>query len=266
MTHLSALCTSDPSLVACELERLRAGVDFPLGGVAGLGAYADDQVVLKRFGQGVPRDDMWEVPESVSVLICAEDLAVGEGLEESSQPFRFRQWLFGFTAAQPVPLGLRDVLVANLPEFLARGVKGRTVGEAAFFTFLSGLRELGRLEDPTVDSTLAAKLLATAAQKVSERAQGLGVAMVATNGVVTAAGRQGSVPLHYALLEGDPRCVRCENAKGHKSTESLERDHKRRRSVVMTTHPKPGPLWIEFPPGAALAVDKTLAAQRIGFR
>ena len=67
MPSFAALFTSDPFLVRCELHRVRE--QFSLGGpsdVVGVGAYEDSVVLLKRYGSGIPRTDLWDAPETDS--------------------------------------------------------------------------------------------------------------------------------------------------------------------------------------------------------
>ena len=73
MPSFAALFTSDPFLVRCELHRVRE--QFSLGAAAdvvGVGAYEDTVVLLKRYGAGVRRTDLWDAPESEVVLFHSQ--------------------------------------------------------------------------------------------------------------------------------------------------------------------------------------------------
>ena len=157
MPSLAALFTSDPFLVRCELHRVRN--QFSLGdptGVVGVGAYEDSVVLLKRYGSGVPRTDLWEAPETDVVLLHSQAPTSATPLEENTQPFRLRQWLFAHAGDVDQADRVRERILKTLPDFLLRAIRGTTVSEAIFAVYLGHLRELGyALMDPD-DGALAA--------------------------------------------------------------------------------------------------------------
>src|SRR5919197_4116360 len=96
--------TSDPNLLRCELARL--GAEVILGGQEeepmGAGWYAEDAVLLQRYSARVrPRrlDHLGGVLESEALLVHAGPLPLGMSLEENTQPFRYRHWLFALQGA-----------------------------------------------------------------------------------------------------------------------------------------------------------------------
>jgi predicted glutamine amidotransferase len=228
--------------------------------VVGVGAY-DDGVVTQRFGVGAAREALWEVPSTDAVLMHAGQLAVGHDFEASTQPFRFRQWLFAHAGAVDRPEALRERLVSELPEFIQRVLKGRSLGEAIFGVFLSQLHELGRIEDPGLEGPLAAQLLARTAKIVTVAAEEArhrsrpALNLVATNGRVLVAAHKGNEPLVYRLLEGEPTCEVCGLEKGLKDTEPKVREHRRRRSVVLATAALSAAGWV--------AIDRKLTLQTV---
>ena len=166
MSQVFALITSDAALVRCELDRVRS--QFPLegGSVVGVGGWQDGQVVQQRFGSGAPTEEAWEAPDSEVVMLSSRALGVGEGIEDSSQPFRFRQWLFAAAGTLDRGHEVRDRLREELPEFLAAAVRGPTWEEAAFARYLAELRNIGRIEDPSLDSATAASCLSSCAKAI----------------------------------------------------------------------------------------------------
>ncbi len=265
MSSLVATFTSDPSLMRCELARVRAQVDFPGdGAVAGVGAFEENVVLLQRYGAGVPLGNLWESPDSEVMLAHAGRLPVGQPMEENAQPFRFRHWLFAHSGVVTEPVAVRERLVSQLPEFLQRAVRGASVGEAVFAHFLARLRELGRMEDPHLEASAgAAALLATARAVDLEASKVRGadrpeLGLVATNGKVLVAARTGAAPLYYRLLEGDGACERCGLDGKAKDTDGLTRAHRRRKSVVIASKPSRASSWVELGQGQALAVDRRL--------
>ncbi len=267
MSALFSLFTSDPFLVRCELDRVRKQVEVGGGGeVLGTGAFEDDVVLLKHYGAGVPRTDLWDAPETDAVVIHAAPLPPGTSLEENAQPFRLRQWLFAHQGKIERPDAVRERLMSALPEFLQRMVRGSTVSEPIFATFLAQLRHLGRMEDMKLEAPLAAQLLIKTARLVEQACSEAGVAdrpglhLLATNGRLMIAARRSPEPLHYRLLEGEAVCARCGLEAGGKDSEPLVREHRLCRSVVISSSIKNGG-WLELADGSALAVDRRLSVQ-----
>lgn len=236
------------------------------GDVLGVGAYEDSVVLLKRYGSGVPRTDLWDAPETDVVLMHSQAPTSATPLDENTQPFRLRQWLFAHAGEVEKAERVRERILKLLPDFLLRAIRGTTVSEAIFALYLAQLRDLGRMEDPQLPAPLAAQLMLKAARTVEQLSAEVGgtsrstLALAATNGRILVAARLGAEPIHYKLLEGDAVCERCELTGDGKDSEPLVRDHRRRRSVVIATRPKNSG-WVEVEDGQALAIDRKLSIQ-----
>lgn len=234
--------------------------------VVGVGAYEDSVVLLKRYGSGVPRTDLWDAPETDVVLIHSQAPTSATPLDENTQPFRLRQWLFAHAGEVAMADRVRERISKLLPDFLQRAIRGTTVSEAIFALYLAQLRDLGRMEDPNLPAPLAAQLMLKAARTVEQISSEVGgtskstLSIAATNGRILVAARLGSEPIHYKLLEGDAVCERCELTGDGKDSEPLVRDHRRRRSVIIATRPK-NTGWLEVEDGQALAIDRKLSIQ-----
>lgn len=269
MTRLFAIATSDASLMRCELERARHLVTIDGEGafVTGLGAYDDQVLVQRSYGVGVTRSDMWELPNSETALYVAHAPPVGRPLEEVAQPFRMRQWLFTMAGQLPPRAqAVRERLVEQLPDFLQRSLRGPSLDEAVFATFLAELRSLGRTEDPDLEAPIAAQLLGRTAGHVEEAAGPANrpsLSLMATNGRIVAATTRGGHALFYRLLEGDGACVRCGLSGDEKAATPLVRDHRRRRSVLLATHPLKPDAWLRVADGRSVAVGRSLELQLV---
>jgi glutamine amidotransferase len=258
-TTITSLFTSDASLVACELDRVRDLITLP-GDYASVGAWNDGMIVQRRYGAGVPREELWAVPDSDVVMLASGTLPVGDQLDQAGQPFRFHDWLFGFAGIIQRAEQVRDRLLEQLPEFLQNTVRSSAQGEVVFAHFLAELRKLGRIDDPTLDATTAAKLLQAVGRTIEQTASEAGanarskLAMVASNGTVLAATRRGNHPLSYILLEGQVACRLHEIPGNAPEKDALVRDHRRRHSVVVSTQGL-GHKDVVVPDGDALAIS-----------
>ena len=124
----------------------------PLGW--GLGFFQSGEVLLRRR----PSDDRPIVNLAESAAHLRTDLMIGHIRQprvgslrtENTQPFRYRMWLFAQTGTVMGFAGLEPRLVASLPEFLRRNIRGETDAELCFYLFLSFLHDAGLLDQPRV--------------------------------------------------------------------------------------------------------------------
>jgi hypothetical protein len=265
MARFAALFTTAPALVRCELDRARRQIALDEEAfVVGVGAYQDGQVIHRQYGVGVPREEVWAVPDSEAVVLHAGALALGQALEDTAQPFRFRQWLFAQVGEVDEPVRVRERLYEELPEYLQRWVRGASLAEVAFGILLDELRGIGRLEDSSLEAPVVAEMLIKAARAIERASAAEGgthrarQALVATNGLVLAGVRQGGHPLAYLPLEGQATCTRCSESGERAELESRAREHLRRRSVILATDPLRAEAWASVPEGGGVAVDRTL--------
>jgi predicted glutamine amidotransferase len=275
VANVFAVFTSDPNLIRCELHRLRDSIALagkvPANAV-GMGSYAQDEVLLQRHSSDVPAAqlaDAWTGPESEAFLYHANRLPVGYSLEENTQPFRYRRWLFAHCGAVSGFERVRGKLLSTLPDFLQRQVKGDSDSEPCFALFLKNLRDTGRTEDRKLDAAIGAQLLGKTVRQIEQLASEAGsvgkstLNFVATNGRMLLATRWGEEPLFYALLEGADRCERCGIDATTSDTQPLLREHRRRKTIALSSDGAGKSGWIELPSGTALAVDFKLNVQTL---
>jgi predicted glutamine amidotransferase len=274
MSVVLAVLSSDPNLLKCELARLEGQVTLqaePRANAVGVGAYADGEVLLRRLSSDVGLTVRTLAPphESAALVFHEGKLPVGMSLEDNTQPFRVRAWLFAHQGALKGFEQLRSSLLEQLPEFLRWQVKGATDSEVAFAHFLKHLREQGRLEDPRLEAEVAARLLVDTAREL-ERASAQGGAartstlnFVATNGRILVATRSGDAPLYYTRLEGTDRCEVCGLTPATPETHPTMIAHRRHRAVVVASHVKRSQGWVELAQGTALAVSEDLQVRHL---
>ena len=274
MAKVFAVLTSDPNLIRCELRRLTGRVGLSTGtelNAVGLGSYAQEEVLLQRYAseRELPGLDELGSPESEVVLYHADRLPIGVSLEENTQPYRFRHWLFAHVGELSGFGGVRVKLISLLPEHLQRQLRGDSDSEAAFALFLKHLRDTGRTEDRALEAATGAALLGKTARVLEDLVREVGTTgrstlnFVATNGRMLLASRSGPEPLYYSLLEGTDRCERCGLDASTPETLPLKRAHRRRRTVVVTSSPERLDGWIEIPTGTVIAVDRSASVQQL---
>ncbi|WP_309894229.1 class II glutamine amidotransferase [Archangium sp.] len=274
MSVALAVLTSDPNLVRCELHRLEGQVALQEEGrsnAVGIGAYAQDDVLLRRF----PRDanltleSLAASHESEALLFHGQRLPVGLSLEENTQPFRSRRWLFAHQGRVEGFNALRAELLAPVADFLKRQIRGETDSEVAFARFLQKLWDLGRADDPRLEAEVAGRLLAETARELSKASAHAGAArtsrvnLLATNGYIVVATRLGDRPLYYTRLEGTDRCELCGLTPDTPESQPGVVAHRRRRSVVVASHVMRPAGWVELAEGTTLAVETDLSVRHL---
>ncbi len=163
MARLVGFIGNRPDLGARVIELANHALDVRRKSGAtlgwGVGFYQGGEVLLKRR----PIDDRPELKlrDMVSdiradTLIAHVRLAtVGAPRTENTHPFRYRQWLFAQTGTIEAFGALRGRLVESLPTFLHRDVRGETDSELLFHLFLSFLHDVGKLDRPEVEPSIA---------------------------------------------------------------------------------------------------------------
>jgi predicted glutamine amidotransferase len=136
----------------------------PLGW--GIGFYQSGEVLLRRRPiDERPVIDLAEAAENVrtDVLIGhVRHASVGALRTENTHPFRYRTWLFAQTGTIEGFDRLRERLLASMPEFLRRNVRGETDSELFFYLFLSFLHDAAHLGENNIASEhIAAALRAS---------------------------------------------------------------------------------------------------------
>ncbi len=274
MSVVLAVLTSDPNLLPCELHRLAGQVALQgdqRPNAVGVGAYAQDEVLLRRFSDAAELTVPGLAPshESEALVFHAARLPVGMSLEDNTQPFRIRRWLFAHQGTLQGFEQLRAQLLEPVPEFLQRQVRGATVSEVAFMRFLMHLRDTGSPDEPRLEAEAVGRVLADTARELERAAAGAGAArastvnLVATNGHLLVATRFGELPLYYTRLEGTDRCEVCGITPTTPEMQPGVIAHRRRKSVVVASHVKRTAGWVELPRGTTLAVSEDLQVRHL---
>ncbi len=269
MAEFLAIHQSDGSLLGCTLRRLAGKVS--LGGkepAAGVGFFQSDDVLLRKrplAGKVPAPEKLAEGVESEAALICNGAVGVSRSFsEQMTLPFRFKRWLFA-TAGQPGSVSpIRATLHKALPDYLRRSEKGDTATEALFFTFLSRMRDAGRLDDLDVDAVTSARALAAAVGEAERAFEQLGsalppLALVVTNGRVMAGLRRGH-PLYFGMVDGLVPCQCCEIGPAASDLDPRVNSHRRLKAAMfLSGAQQPAPDGFrEMAEGEILAVPRDL--------
>ena len=255
MTLFATMC-NQPQRLAEALAPARASLVAPPPVARwGIGYVQGGEVLLAR----TPRASREPIDLYVSLTETPSDCVIGEAVAETggpagndnTPPFRFRRWMY----AQQTTARVEDVwttLVDRLPDFVKRGIRGRSAAELTFHVMLAMLHDQGALDEPnlplaTTRRTLGAALALVASELTKAGVTGaLGNAAV-SNGrsLVIARPPGGAMPLYLRRLW----------VKGERS----ERDEQFRGVLIVSrggAHPGEG--FEEVPAGTAVLVSRDL--------
>jgi hypothetical protein len=275
MAFTFAVYTSDPNLLECELARLAPQVELPASerlNAAGVGSYAQDEVLLRRFPLGSPPRTLSELSPkhpSEALLYHAGLLKAGASVEENTQPLRFKNWLYcqlgDIKSYDRVRLKLQDELLG----ILQGHAQGELDADGGFGLFLQGLRQLGPWDGFRPPARQIAQCLLSAGQRLQALSSEVGAyppdfSLLATHPQALVAARLGDEPLWYTRLEGSDVCLRCGTGVNHIVPTPKLRAHLQRRTVAVASKVSKPAGWLEIPKQTALAVDAAAQVFSVG--
>jgi glutamine amidotransferase len=155
MKIIACMC-NQPRRLAEALAPVRAALTVaPPISRWGLGYVQGGDTLLVR----TPRASTQAVDLSSPLAELATDCMIAQAVRDdrfggpdNTPPFRFRRWMFAQAGASGVP-NLDEAwprLVAQIPEYLRRNLRGRTPAELTFHLFLTMLHDEGGIEDPNL--------------------------------------------------------------------------------------------------------------------
>ena len=254
MTLFATMC-NQPQRLAEALAPARASlVAPPPVARGGIGYVQGGEVLLAR----TPRASREPIDLYLSLTETPSDCVIGEAVAETggpagndnTPPFRFRRWMY----AQQTTARVEDVwttLVDRLPDFVKRGIRGRSAAELTFHVMLAMLHDQGGLDEVNLPLATTRRTLGAALALVASELTKAGKAGVLGNPVVSN-GRS----LAFARAPGGtPVYLRRLWVKGERS----ERDEQF-RGVLLISRPgaHPGEGFEEVPAGSAVLVSRDL--------
>jgi glutamine amidotransferase len=275
MSRLFAYMGNDQDRVKCALYPARELLVADAAAAAtfdawGLGFYQGGEVLLQRR----PKPPA----EPVDFYALTRDLrtdaivghvragTVGQPKNENTHPFRFRSWLFAHHGTIPNFENVKDELIAEVPDFLRRNIRGQTDSEHLFHMMLAFLHGETKLDDQNVSTTLVRDAVQTSVSKVrqvvgKDAADKMECALALTNGRVLVATRHGA-PVYLQQRQSLHDCAVCREP----SPRDKRVDHDHLRSVLIVAALPEAPAaelkFTEVPDRSLLAVSHDLKVEQ----
>lgn len=275
MSRLFAYLANDPDRTACALNPARKLLSTPTEPAIdgwGIGFYQGGEVLLQRRPKAPTEPvDFYSVARELRTDVIIGHVragTVGKPKNENTHPFRFRSWLFAHHGTLPSFDSIQGELLASVPDFLRRNIRGQTDSEHLFHLFLACLHEAGRLDDPDVSTEVVREALRSSLARVAElageeAAARAECALAVTNGRVLVATRHGR-PVHLFELRSLPDCAICRELAPQPGRAPKRVDHEHLRCVlVVADAPSPGksPGWREIDDRSFIAVEHDLRVE-----
>jgi predicted glutamine amidotransferase len=276
VSRLLAYMGNDPERVRCVLHPGRKLLVAD-GARAGIGFYQGGEVLLRRRPKA-PVDaaggpvDLYAIASELHTDVLIGHLrvgTVGAAKNENTHPFRFRSWLFAHHGTIQSFPEVQAELLASVPDFLRRNIRGQTDSEHLFHLFLSFLHDAGKLDDPLIPAPVAARAISQALALTERLTKSHGgepsvLDVAVTNGRILIATRHGA-PVYFYRLSGVRDCPVCRDPSQGFEPERRSRprgaDHEHLRGVVLVADAQ-GPVdppWEEIPDGHLVTVSHELA-------
>lgn len=171
MTRLFGCICNQPERLILALEPVRQTLvaKAPVSRW-GLGYVQSDEVLLTRTPRRSDEDvDFFEALQRIRSDYVIAHASADDGFygTENTQPFRSRRWLFAQEGTLSDVVRLEPLLLEHIPEFLRQNLKGKTLAELVFYTFLAALHERNALEDTNLPVAEARRTLASAVDRVA---------------------------------------------------------------------------------------------------
>ena len=246
MSLLFGCMCNDPAQLACALNEVRAALVDNVSAGWGLAFYQGGEPLLRRQPQphGGPLDFSSLLQELHSDYIVGHVRDPGYKQKlENTQPFRFRAWIWaqrGHVLPPAEFAAIEGDLLAGVPDFFRRNIRGASDAERLFYLFLSFLHDTGSLDDPNLKVVDVAAALGGTLELVARHTLGAApqLDLVVTNGRLLMGVRRG-LPMAIHKVNGIKDCARCRLAEQQAGMSASDRHriaHERLRSVLLLSH------------------------------
>jgi glutamine amidotransferase len=275
MSRLFAYMANDPNRVACALYPARqalvadASKLSPPADSWGIGFYQGEVLLQRRPKPPVEPVDFYAVARELRTDVMVGHVragTIGKPKNENTHPFRFRSWMFAHHGTLPAFERIAEPLLAAVPDFLQRNIRGQTDSELLFHVFLGRLHDAGALDDnhaPTriVRDALRDTLLRIEELAGSEAARSAECALAVTNGRILVTSRHGC-PVHLFKIQPVIDCPVCRETQPVSGRQPKRIDHEHLRGALVIADP-PGALpsgagWSEVADATFVMVNHDL--------
>jgi predicted glutamine amidotransferase len=265
VSHLLAYFGNDPDRLECALFPARTALyarDPQHGMGWGLGFVQGGDALLQKRPRAETEVDVFSIAKDLhaDALIARVGLDEdGHATAENSDPFRFRWWLFGMVGQTPGFENVRERLLASVPEFLRRNIRGQSASEHVFHLFLAFLHDAGMLETLSPRPEAVQRALHESVTFVDRllSTDGAGaprIALIASNGRCLISESHG-IAVQHLEIQGIADCTVC---RGKQQNDGYDRRiaHETLRGVVVEASDRPitRPGWARLPDGGTLLV------------
>jgi predicted glutamine amidotransferase len=261
--------TNDPARVASALHPAREMLVVPATTSIdswGIGFYQAEPLLQRRPKSPSEAIDFYTIAKDLrtdTIIAHVREGTVGQPKNENTHPFRFRQWMFAHHGTLPAWQQIQEPVLASLPPFIARNIRGETDSELLFHLFLANLHEDGRLEDQTVPAKAVVDALRETMRRIeslagADVARAAECALAVTNGRVMVCSRHGrNVYLHKTRgIYDDPVLREPGNGRPPKK---VDLEHLRAVLMIADMDETPsGPGWESLPDHSFAAVSREL--------
>ncbi len=245
MSRLFAYMGNDPARVACALHPARKllvanaqdwspPAQFDSWGI---GFYQGEVLLQRRPKAPTEPVDFYEVARELRTDVIVGHVragTVGKPKNENTHPFRFRSWLFAHHGTLPhFTERVQAKLLAAVPDFLRRNIRGQTDSEHLFHLLLAHLHHAGKLDDDTVSpESVCEALKATVAQIDEWTGERADFAVAATNGRILVGARRGT-NMQLLRVQSITDCPVCRETQPAPGKQAKRVDHEHLRAVVL---------------------------------
>jgi predicted glutamine amidotransferase len=216
----------------------------------GLGFYQGGEILhRKRPSRGGTPVTWTEIAGGVRTdcaVIHLRQATVGDYRAENTHPFRMRQWLFAHHGTVHGFDALREPLLAPMPDFLKRGIRGTTDSEHVFAAFLSFLHDEGQLDAPEAEAKVVLASVRATVTLIDRLSSEVGAPeaeldLMISNGRSLFVVRRGK-PIHHTRRE-----------------HAGERGGTFRYVLAVASDGEPAPGYKTMAPGSALVIGRDLS-------
>jgi hypothetical protein len=241
------LSINNDMLVKCAMDRYENDLSFPTGdsGAWGLRYYYKGEL-LKRIEpreQGEPLDvsSITRGLRADIILMHTRTATSGSMRPENIHPFRFKEWIFAHNGTLAGFDAYRKKIIAAMPQFIKRGVKGDTDTQHLFHLFISFLYDAGVFGRPDLGIIHIRDALNRAVATVDEFAGECGEqpskgSFAVSDGYSLVVLSRG-IPIDYILIEGVRDCAVCRRSIIPGEDPSQRVDHEDLRAVLVRSGP-----------------------------